>query len=483
MGLKKNTADQFVTLIALDETGARVTGEAANITATVAVDGAAPAATTTASPTAWGNAYRLSLTQAETNADHVFVEATCSTSGIEVAVADDANGLTQDFGTLIEGFATAFQAAFMDDDDGYALKQDLANKIAADWVAGDASPLAIVAALVNNATFVALVANAQAAANQATAAAGSASATQTLAAGSDGFSALKSILTGVDGKLSADVLAKLGRLPASGTVPNTTQVATADGVVNALNADATAGGLKAKVDAIFTDTDQTIPTAIALIDGGGGGSSALLSTTVASLTSQTLFVLTAGATADNVYNGQLAVLVDADDANEIAICRVLDYEGDSKTLTLTSAPSFTLAAGDAVRILPIAKGLTNVVQFPIDPAFVGVLPIRNSGIGDVRQPIYLNTQEERPRFGLDARKVADAYPVEIQSITVYDALGVASGGLTVAQPSDLENVGVRDFLLMSKITGATTAGAYRVVFTWIGADEEEKSGGINIVVP
>ncbi|QDV74790.1 hypothetical protein [Botrimarina mediterranea] len=80
-------------------------------------------------------------------------------------------------------------------------------------------------------------------------------------------------------------------------------------------------------------------------------------------------------------------------------------------------------------------------------------------------------------------RATDSHPIEIQSITVYDAEGVASEGLTVAQPTDLENVGVRDYLLMSKVTGATTAGTYRVVLSWIGVDEEEKSGGIRIVVP
>lgn len=229
-------------------------------------------------------------------------------------------------------------------------------------------------------------------------------------------------------------------------------------------------------------TSGTVPTT-ADLSAATGSDSVLLATTVDTVTSQTVLVLDAGAAADDVYNKQLVLLVDADNSNEIAICQALDYDGDTKTLTLVAAPTFTVAAADAVRILPYTKGLTNVVQHPIDPAFLGVLPIRNSSIGDVQQPIYLNTRQERPRIGLDARKVADSRPAEIQSITVYDSNGAASSGLTVAQPSDLENVGVRDYLLVSKVTGATTAGTYRVVFSWIGADDEEKSGGINIVVP
>ncbi len=60
--------------------------------------------------------------------------------------------------------AAAVDVALINTGDGADLLQAIANQIAADWVAGDASPLAIVSALTANATFIQLVADASAAA-------------------------------------------------------------------------------------------------------------------------------------------------------------------------------------------------------------------------------------------------------------------------------------------------------------------------------
>ncbi len=60
--------------------------------------------------------------------------------------------------------AAAVDVALINTGDGSDLLQAIANQIAADWVAGDASPLAIVSALTANATFIQLVADASAAA-------------------------------------------------------------------------------------------------------------------------------------------------------------------------------------------------------------------------------------------------------------------------------------------------------------------------------
>ncbi len=59
--------------------------------------------------------------------------------------------------------AGVLDLAIINQGDGADLITAIANHIAADWVAGDASPLAIVSALVANATFVQLVADAAAA--------------------------------------------------------------------------------------------------------------------------------------------------------------------------------------------------------------------------------------------------------------------------------------------------------------------------------
>ena len=85
----KNTAGQVVLLYARDKgADGPKTGDAANITAYVSLDGAAPAAATNAvteldaaNAPGW---YVLSLTQAETNADLLLVTASSTTGDVEI---------------------------------------------------------------------------------------------------------------------------------------------------------------------------------------------------------------------------------------------------------------------------------------------------------------------------------------------------------------------------------------------------------------
>lgn len=94
--------------------------------------------------------------------------------------------------------------------------------------------------------------------------------------------------------------------------------------------------------------------------GGGGGDSAatMLSTTIATVTSQTVLILTDGSADNDVYNDQLVVITDAVTSTQKARMLVSDYVGSTKTLTLASAAGFTVAAGDSIAIIAVA-GLTS----------------------------------------------------------------------------------------------------------------------------
>lgn len=93
--------------------------------------------------------------------------------------------------------------------------------------------------------------------------------------------------------------------------------------------------------------------------GGGGGSEAavLVSTTIATLSSQTVFTLTAGSADNDVYNDQLVVITDSATSTQKCRALVSDYVGSTKTLTLASTPGFTIATGDSIAIIAVA-GLT-----------------------------------------------------------------------------------------------------------------------------
>ena len=85
----------------------------------------------------------------------------------------------------------------------------------------------------------------------------------------------------------------------------------------------------------------------------------MVMTTIATLTSQTVFTLTAGSADNDVYNGQLVVFTDASTSTQKAQAVVYDYVGSTRTVTLRTAPGFTIAAGDQIAIIAVG---------PLNPA-------------------------------------------------------------------------------------------------------------------
>lgn len=79
----------------------------------------------------------------------------------------------------------------------------------------------------------------------------------------------------------------------------------------------------------------------------------LVITTIATLSSQTSFTLSAGSADDDAYNGSIIVVEDVSTAAQKAIGIIQDYTGLTKTVTLAADPGvFTMAATDKVAILP-----------------------------------------------------------------------------------------------------------------------------------
>jgi hypothetical protein len=97
---------------------------------------------------------------------------------------------------------------------------------------------------------------------------------------------------------------------------------------------------RARVDEVYTAVDHN----------------RLVSTVIASLGSQTSFTLSAGSADDDAYNDQTIVIIDASTNAQRSVGVVDDYVGLTKTITLTSPPSFTIATADTVAILPTPPG-------------------------------------------------------------------------------------------------------------------------------
>lgn len=200
MAFYKNQASQKFPFVLVDTTSdnAPVTGEAANITAQISINGGALASTNDTNPTEVGSSglYLFDATQAETNGDFLFIVPSHATYAFDppfllifttpgsstaldanaVQVSGDqtaadtlelfAEALDQATGQLDSGsfannwltaagisadagaeIAALVETYIINEGDATATLQAIADRIAADWVAGDASPLSIVAAL------------------------------------------------------------------------------------------------------------------------------------------------------------------------------------------------------------------------------------------------------------------------------------------------------------------------------------------------
>lgn len=79
----------------------------------------------------------------------------------------------------------------------------------------------------------------------------------------------------------------------------------------------------------------------------------LLQTTIATLTTQTAFTLTAGSTITGTYAGCLIVVQSASTATTKAMGIISTYTGSTKGVVLVADPAiYTMAAGDLVTIYP-----------------------------------------------------------------------------------------------------------------------------------
>lgn len=103
---------------------------------------------------------------------------------------------------------------------------------------------------------------------------------------------------------------------------------------------------------IYSDTTRIHSDTTAIEAAGAStGPDVLVSTTIATLATQTSFTLTAGSADDNAYNGMAAIFTDQATSAQKWVCFVSDYTGSTKTVTLESAPGFTIAVGDSVSIM------------------------------------------------------------------------------------------------------------------------------------
>jgi hypothetical protein len=119
---------------------------------------------------------------------------------------------------------------------------------------------------------------------------------------------------------------------------------------------------------------------------GGTNPNVLIDTTISGApSSQTVFVLTAGSDIDDAYKDQAIVLYDASNNDYPSVRKVSDYTGATKTVTLDSAPDFTIIAGDGVKTFVTAPGTTAPT--------VGQIRAEMEGVGYFLDLIKADTNE------------------------------------------------------------------------------------------
>jgi hypothetical protein len=91
---------------------------------------------------------------------------------------------------------------------------------------------------------------------------------------------------------------------------------------------------------------------------GGTNPNVLVDTTIATVTDQTHIILTAGSNDNDAYKDQAIVVYDASDSDYPSVRVVSAYTGATKTVTLDTAPDFTMVDGDGSKIFVTAPGTT-----------------------------------------------------------------------------------------------------------------------------
>lgn len=155
--------------------------------------------------------------------------------------------------------------------------------------------------------------------------------------------------------------------------------------------------------------DNTLHSLEAGYSIGSVESNLMISTTIATLSSQTVFTLTAGSADNDAYNRQLVVITDAATSTQKARGIVSDYVGSTKTVTLALAPAFTIAAGDSISIIAVGSDVSSAQMLTAISSAVVSAGITTTVNG---MPSFL-------RVG-DARTVANGSAINVRLYSVDD---------------------------------------------------------------
>lgn len=195
---------------------------------------------------------------------------------------------------------------------------------------------------------------------------------------------------------------------------------------------------------------------------------AVLDTTLASLTNQTSFTLTAGPAEDNALTGLWAVIHDIASAVQASWVQISGYTGSTKTVTLAAGATFTVASGDNISVMyPVPLQATTLGR-TLDVSATGEAGIDWANIGSPTTAVNLSATN------IDVDQVVASVSGAVASVTgnvggnVTGSVGsVAAGGITASSIA-------ADAITAAKIADgaidAATFAASAITATAIAAD-------------
>jgi hypothetical protein len=182
------------------------------------------------------------------------------------------------------------------------------------------------------------------------------------------------------------------------------------------------------IDAVTVDTVTTGGWVARFRIGYDGAN---LDTTIATLSTQTSFTLTAGPAEDDALNGCVCLIHDIASAVQLGYAVVSDYTGSTKTVTLTAGVTFTASAGDNISFFPPAHArwfaALAAVALPLTPTTAGrTLDVSAGGEAGID---WANIGSPATAQNLSATNI----DVDQVVASVSGAVGsVGAGGITAA---------------------------------------------------
>jgi hypothetical protein len=196
----------------------------------------------------------------------------------------------------------------------------------------------------------------------------------------------------------------------------------------------------------------------------------LVSTTIATLASQTSFTLTAGSADNDAYNKCKVVITDQSTSTQKAVCRVADYVGSTRTVTLTSAPEFTVATGDLIAIIADEPIGGPFATWTVPSSRTLQVKDRGDGTFGVVGRVRMSAGEGPQSWALEFKGTALAAGDDLDSMEAPTLSGAEAANATVA------DYGVKGTKAQFKLTlsgSAASANTINVVITVTTESDEE----------